>query len=67
MTAGGDERSGGPVEEGPTPTEPEHIIPTRCSHRRGCKAVSPAACESVTALAVEEMKEGRAKTQEGPR
>ena len=60
------------AEEGPTPTEPEHIIPshslltaaaTRCSHRRGCKAVSPAARESVTASAVEEMKERKG----GPR
>ena len=47
------------AEEGPTPTEPEHIIPSHS--RRGCKAVIPAARESVTASAVEEMKEGRKK------
>ena len=58
------------------PTEPKHIIPSSAtqftasatcySHRGGCKAVSPAARESVTALALGEMKEGRAKTEEGP-
>ena len=49
------------AEEGPTPTEPEHIIPSHS--RRGCKAVIPAARESVTASAVEEMKERKG----GPR
>eukprot|EP00956_Cyclotella_meneghiniana_P030095 scaffold74933_cov37-Cyclotella_meneghiniana.AAC.1 len=38
----------------------------RRSHRRGCEATSPAARASVTALAVEEMDERRAKTEEGP-
>ena len=76
MTAGGDERSGGPWRRRGQPQPNLNTLfpripsatqftaaATRCIHGRGCKAVSLAARESVTALAVEEMKERKG----GPR